>query len=149
MVFLINGLLFLLIIKSISELSWQKSLTIAFFWSSIFLLLLPDSGLGYGPHTIILPVYHSGALINGVFILALWLQLLKDPKRKLLLGALFSLSTISTLSDHWWIIWFGAPILLTNFLFVYFEKKKIKKSLKDPVFICILSACCWVNLSVN
>lgn len=130
---------FLLIIKSISELSWKESAIISFFWSAVFLLLLPDAGTGYGPQTIILPVYHSGALICGVFMLTLWLQSLKEPKRILLLSALFLLSTLSTVSDHWWIIWFGVPILLTNFLFVYFENKKIIKSLKDPVFICILS----------
>ena len=66
-------------------------------WSALLLIMMKDTPNGFGVITYFFPVYHSGALLLGLWILYLWLKNLNNEinnKTKFVILLLYFLSTI-------------------------------------------------------
>lgn len=96
-------------------------------WSCLYIPMLMQVPQGLGLHTFLLPVYHSGALINGLIILFFWLYAVKNKLNKTVSILVFIFSFISTVSDQWWIIWFGLPIGILGLILIFLKKYKQKE----------------------
>ena len=136
--FLLLSGCFYFILRQTLSISKNNAALITCAWSPVFLLLLPASVEGYGPHNVLLPVYHSGALINGLIILTIWLRSMREETSNVLLVTVFFTSIIATISDQWWVIWFGAPIIVTTLLNSYLNELSLIKSIKNKVFLTLL-----------
>ncbi|MBI1273775.1 MAG: hypothetical protein GC131_06805 [Alphaproteobacteria bacterium] len=64
------------------------------------------------------PTIHAGAAVCGLIVLGLWLRSLSRPAGKGMLAGLFLFATLASMSDQWWIIWFGVPIGLVALWFM-------------------------------
>ena len=94
--------------------SGVEDLLFTLIWGALLILLLEFTPTGYGPHTLLLPVYHSGALINGLVILWVWYRSLLSTLNSKQLFFLMLFSTVASMSDLWWVVWFGVPIGLAT-----------------------------------
>jgi len=100
----------------------KSSFLFAICWGSILILLLPFTPPGYGRHIFVIPVAHSGALLNSLLICWVWLLSLTKPMKWKGLLFLFLFCIIATMSDEWWIMWAGFPIGLTTLLLIMYKK---------------------------
>jgi hypothetical protein len=109
---------------TVPSLTTQKRALFTLAWSCLFISILTQVPEGLGLHTFLLPVYHSGALINGLIIFFFWLYILNNKLTFKLSVLIFGFSAIATISDQWWIIWFGLPIGVLGLLLIFFKKYK-------------------------
>ncbi len=93
-------------------------------WSALLVLILKQGPSFFGNHTFILPAYHSGAFLNGLLLVWIWIKGFGAKKSKANLLGVFALSILAVMSDEWWLIWFVAPMGATALLLTY--QKKIR-----------------------
>jgi len=91
-------------------------------WGLGLIVLLASSPTGYGPHTFLFPVYHSGAMLNGLLMVIVWLQSIKKKLTRLQKISFIVFVSIATMSDLWVIIWFVIPICIATMILVLFKK---------------------------
>ena len=117
--------------------SGVEDLLFTLTWGALFILLLKFTPTGYGSHTLLLPVYHSGALINSLVIFWVWYRSLLVPLNYRQLFVLMLFSTVASISDQWWVIWFGIPIGLTTLGLIAARKLAWRASM---FFLCAMGA---------
>lgn len=115
-------------------------------WGIFLIALLLSSPKGYGPHTFLFPVYHSGAMLSGLFIMAVWLHSIKNRLSNIQKIGLIIVVLMSTMSDLWTIIWFVVPIFLTTMILIVFKKLNLNKNL---IYLSLLCASVFIGAMIN
>jgi len=110
------------IVRLFHKTSKSKDLLYSICWSTILIVFLKFETKGYGPHTFLLLGYHSGALLNGLFILWIWNRSLITSLKYNQLFIFMLFCAIATMSDLWWIVWFGIPIGLATLILILVKK---------------------------
>lgn len=98
-------------------------------WGAGLIVLLISSPNGYGPHTFLFPVYHSGALLNGLVILMVWMRSIKQGLSKFQLSIFTFFVVLVTMSDLWVVIWFIMPIIMTTTILIFLKRLEFHKTL--------------------
>ena len=106
-------------------------------WGLGLVIILKSSPSGYGPHTFLFPVYHSGALLNGLIITLAWLYSFRKKLTNVGNCILIIFLIISTMSDLWFVMWFVIPIILTISILVYLKKISLKNHLNYLIITVI------------
>jgi tetratricopeptide (TPR) repeat protein len=106
-------------------------------WGAGLIVLLASAPSGYGPHTFLFPVYHSGAILNGLVLLLVWLISIKRELSKLQLTIFAVFVALATMSDLWLVIWFVIPIIMTTAILIFFKRLNLQKNLATLAYLLI------------
>ncbi len=101
-------------------------------WGFVLLLINYFAPWG-GPQAIIQPLWHSGAIVNGLITFWLWYPYVYKLRTKLNLLLAFVFTAVSVASDFWWVIWFGLPTGIM--ILVLIIRNKIEKG-SNLKFLC-------------
>jgi len=100
----------------------------SFIWGALLLTFVFSTPNGLDSHTFLYPVYHSGALLNGLLIMLCWLSCNKNNNTAISLFN-FIITMLATMSDLWFVLWFVIPIFVSTIFLVYTKKIDLKCNL--------------------
>ncbi len=126
--FALIGFFYFLIRYFFPDSKWLD-LRLSLGWGTLLIPIIIMCPKGMSSQTFIFPVYHSGAFLNGLFFIGLWLVSLRRNQNKIILFLTSAVSAVSMVSDQWWALWFAAPLFLTEFVFFIRKKRSLRRIL--------------------